>query len=127
MKKILTVLIMLFIFSSWANAAVVNWASIKWWNVTWENTLVTGEHNLKDWETLQNEDCLKYPEKCNADIEIPSVDTNLPDLKSAWTHRKITSTSRLPRTWPEDVLLILISLFCAGLLFFVLKDKRVKK
>ena len=128
MKKIILSLIFISIFSNWVNAAVVNWATITWWSVTWENTLVQWwNHN---WENIQNEDCLKYPEKCQANI--PNITTwgpnvSMPNLNTDQITTDQTNyvktIKRLPVTGSKEIMLILLALLIAWWLFFILKPK----
>jgi len=129
MKKIILSLFVLAFFLNSANAAVVRWASINWWSVTWENTLV--EWWTHNWENIKNEDCLKNPEKCKADI--PDLNAGIPEFKSAGPseHKNVAApknyikkAKKLPVTWPEEIMLILLSLLIAWWLFFILKSRK---
>jgi len=128
-KKIILSIMILAFFLNWANAAVVSWAKLNGSNVTWNKTLVDwGTHN---WENIENEDCLKYPEKCKA--KIPDVDAWVPDLKSAGLSGNHETTKpksyikkarRLPVTWPKEIMLLILSLLLAWGLFFTFKSKK---
>lgn len=110
-----------------------------WWNVEvkWDHTLQQWDINAKAWDNIvvDNDDCLKYPDKCKKDITPTwSVDNNTttPSLDSsnglAWnsavspTSSTATPTdgsmSVLPKTWPAENVLVLIALIWGTLFVF---------
>lgn len=106
-----------------------------WWNVEvkWDHTLVEGDINAKAWDNIviDNDDCLKYPEKCKKDVSTTSSnwdtavtptnsDNNINSNTVVPTSSTTTSTevAMLPKTWPAENILIIVALLVWGLFIF---------